>query len=84
MIAPQANTEIASLQGDSQLEQVIWKTSPGDVLETCVLLRKPCTLLSKVTDRPQRALAIVKGKSMSDVDLNGIDRTDAPCRGSVP
>jgi len=28
------NTEIASMEGDGQLERVIWKTAPGDVLET--------------------------------------------------
>ena len=28
------NTEIASLQGDAQLERVIWKTAPDNVLET--------------------------------------------------
>jgi thioredoxin reductase (NADPH) len=29
-----ANTEIVSLQGDEQLERVIWKTAPGNVPET--------------------------------------------------
>jgi thioredoxin reductase (NADPH) len=28
------NTEIASLEGDGQLERVVWKTAPGNVLET--------------------------------------------------
>jgi thioredoxin reductase (NADPH) len=28
------NTEITSLEGDEQLERVVWKTAPGNVLET--------------------------------------------------
>jgi thioredoxin reductase (NADPH) len=28
------NTEITSLEGDGQLERVVWRTSPGNVLET--------------------------------------------------
>jgi thioredoxin reductase (NADPH) len=33
-ITLRANTEIASLEGDLQLERVIWKTAPGNLLET--------------------------------------------------
>jgi thioredoxin reductase (NADPH) len=33
-ITLRANTEIASLEGDDQLERVIWKTAPQNVLET--------------------------------------------------
>jgi thioredoxin reductase (NADPH) len=33
-ITLRANTQIASLEGDGQLERVIWKTAPQNVLET--------------------------------------------------
>jgi thioredoxin reductase (NADPH) len=33
-ITLRANTEIASLEGDLQLERVIWKTAPGNLPET--------------------------------------------------
>ncbi len=33
-ITLRANTEITSLEGDLQLERVIWKTAPGNLLET--------------------------------------------------
>jgi thioredoxin reductase (NADPH) len=36
-ITLRANTEIASLEGDLQLERVIWKTAPDNLLETLAI-----------------------------------------------
>ena len=33
------------------------------------------------SDGPPRTLAAMKGKLMSDVELNATDRADSPCRG---
>jgi thioredoxin reductase (NADPH) len=80
------NTEIAALEGDEQLERVIWKTAPGPVLETHAIGH--VFLMTGAVPSTRWLTGCIalndKGFVRTGIDLNAADLPAAPGAGVRP